>query len=390
MIRALIYVLIILTGLAISPWLVDHTGYLYLAFGDYELETSLVFAVFGIIIFYSLLQLVEWIVVAVLNLLIKKSWIPSRWRKNTARRHTLTGALALAEEDWRAAERAMLKGADNGEIPALNWLAAARAAQHQNKITERDEYLEKAAGETGVKQVIKTAKVRYLIQQGELEQARRVMDSIPSSKLNKPSVLKLALELYHEQQDWQAVKLLLPSLNKSKALDNNELERLTSDVNQKLLLQAIRSGDVAQLDKVWHWLSRGERKQAEYLALYCKGLCKFKRKAEALKLITKALKSRPVNAVFDVIPDIINADDKNIRKQLTSLAEVNESNAAYHQCMALAEMQTKTLREAVGHWNKVNYLNPTQFSLGQQAKVHEQLGEQGQAISCYRKALNKS
>ena len=387
MIRTLIYVLIILIGLAISPWLINHTGYLYLAFGDYELETSLVFAVFSIIIFYSLLQLVEWAVVAVLNLLIKKSWIPNRWRKNTARRHTLAGALALAEEDWSAAERAMLRGADNGEIPTLNWLAAARAAQHQNKIAERDEYLEKAASKTSIKQVIKTTRVRYLMQQGELEEARVVMDSMPSSKLNKPSVLKLALELYTEQQDWQAIKLLLPSLNKSKALDKDELEHLGSDINQKLLMQANHSDDAAQLDKVWHWLSRSERKQAEYVALYCQGLCKFNRKAEALKLITKALKSQPNNTVFEVIPDIINADDNDIRKQLNSLSEVNESNAAYHQCMALAEMQTKSLREAIEHWKKVNRLNPTQFSLGQQAKVHEQLGEQAQAISYYRKAL---
>ena len=387
MIRTLIYVLIILIGLAISPWLVEHTGYLYLAFGDYELETSLVFAVFSIIIFYSLLQLFEWAVVAVLNLLIKKSWIPSRWRKNTARKHTLAGALALAEEDWPAAERAMLRGADNGEIPTLNWLAAARAAQHQNKIIERDEYLEKAADKSSIKQVLKTTKVRYLMQQGELDAARQIMDSMPSSKLNKPSVLKLALELYTDQQDWQAIKLMLPSLQKNKAIEKDELEQLTSEVNQKLLLQANQSNDVTQLDKVWHWLSRSERKQAEYIALYCQGLCKFNRKPEALKLISKALKLQPNNTVFNVVPDIVNANDKDIRKLLTSLAEINESNAAYHQCMALIDMQTNGLRDAIEHWKKVNHLNPTQFSLAQQAKVHEQLGEQAQAINYYRKAL---
>ncbi|RYV03048.1 heme biosynthesis protein HemY [Shewanella sp. OPT22] len=387
MIRTLAYTLIILIGLAVSPWLVDHTGYLYIAFGDYELETSLVFALFSIIIFYSLLQLAEWVIVAVLNLLIKQSWIPSRWRKNTARRYTLTGALALAEEDWPAAEKAMLKGAGNGEIPTLNWLAAARAAQHQNKNVERDEYLEKAATKSNIKQVIKTTKVRYLMQQGELDSARGVLDSMPSSKMNKPSVLKLALELYTEQKDWQAIKLLLPSLQKSKAIAKSDVEDLTIETNYKLLQQTLQASDMAELDKVWHWLSRGERKQPELIALYCKGLCKFQRKPEALKLLSKALKAQPNQAIFSVIPDVANAEDKDIRKQLVSLLEIYNSNAAYHQCLALLKVQEKLISDAIEHWKKVNHIKPTQFSLGQQAKAHEQVGEQAQAISCYRKAL---
>ena len=85
MIRTLAYTLIILIGLVSSQWLIDYKGYLYIAFGDYEVETTLVFAVFSIIIFYSILQFVEWTIIAVLNLLIKQSWIPARWRKNTAR-----------------------------------------------------------------------------------------------------------------------------------------------------------------------------------------------------------------------------------------------------------------------------------------------------------------
>ena len=204
----------------------------------------------------------------------------------------------MAEEDWPAAEKAMLKGADNGEIPTLNWLAAARAAQHQSKSVERDEYLDRAATKSNIKQVIKTTKVRYLMQQGELDAARVVLDSMPSSKMNKPSVLKLALELYTEQQDWQAIKLLLPSLQKSKALTKADAEELTIETNHKLLQQTLQSDDMAELDKVWHWLSRNERKQPELVALYCKGLCKFNRKPEALTLLSKALKGSTLSYGF--------------------------------------------------------------------------------------------
>lgn len=44
MIKALIFLGIILIGLCISPWIVGNTGYVYIAAGDYQLETSLVLA----------------------------------------------------------------------------------------------------------------------------------------------------------------------------------------------------------------------------------------------------------------------------------------------------------------------------------------------------------
>lgn len=61
--------------------------------------------------------------ITVINLLLRSRFIPQHWRRRSAKKHTLMGALAIAEEDWPAAERAMIKGADNGELPALNLLA---------------------------------------------------------------------------------------------------------------------------------------------------------------------------------------------------------------------------------------------------------------------------
>ena len=119
MIRVLIYLVIILAGACLSPLLAGKTGYVYIAFLDWQLETNLLFAVMALIIFFALLQLLEWLLVTVLNLVLSSRYLPRRWRRNAARKHTLTGALALAEEDWPAAEKAMQKGAEAGELPAL-------------------------------------------------------------------------------------------------------------------------------------------------------------------------------------------------------------------------------------------------------------------------------
>lgn len=51
MMRALFYLVVILLGLCVSPYLAGANGYVYLAFADYEIETSLVFAILAAIVF---------------------------------------------------------------------------------------------------------------------------------------------------------------------------------------------------------------------------------------------------------------------------------------------------------------------------------------------------
>lgn len=90
MIKALIFLGIILIGLCISPWIVGNTGYVYIAAGDYQLETSLVFGIIMLIVFYALFQVLEWLVITVINLLLRSRFIPQHWRRRSAKKHSLT------------------------------------------------------------------------------------------------------------------------------------------------------------------------------------------------------------------------------------------------------------------------------------------------------------
>ncbi|MCL1079467.1 heme biosynthesis protein HemY [Parashewanella spongiae] len=386
MIRTLVYALIIILGVCISPWIIESKGYLYIAIGEYELETSVVFAVVAIVIFYSALQAVEWLIVSVLNLFIKQSWLPQRWRKKNARKHTLAGALALAEEDWAAAEKSMLRGAGNGEIPTLNWLAAARAAQHQQRISQRDEYLSEVEKLANTKQALSVIRTRYFMQQGELTAARAQLDSLQPTKISKTSVVQLALDLYRQQQDWQAIKLILPAVQKKQLLTNDKIAQLTMETNQALLKQAAEKG-AAELDKSWHWLSRAERKEPRNIAQYCMGLCRNQKKDTALKMIEKSIKQTSSNELYDALPDMVNAEDSNIRKLLKSKAKVEASNVSYQQCVAKLHSQKRELDLAKQHWQTANSISPNAESWVALAKIHEQLGEQSDTLACYRKAV---
>ncbi len=387
MIRVLVYLFIILLGLCLSPYLVGNTGYVYIAAWDYQIETSLVFAVIALVCLFSLLQIVEWIIVFVINLVLNSRYLPSRWRKQAARKNTLLGALSLAEEDWPAAEQAMLKGADKGEIPALNLLAAARAAQHQGKSEQRDHYLERAAKEPSASKAVSTTRARYLLQLGQLDSARIELDKLNPTSKSKLPVLRLAKDLYLAQEDWQAMKLLLPSIKKRHLLTDDEFIALNKQTNLALIEQATSVSE-QELEKVWHWLSRTERNQAEYLSIYAKGLSLFGRKDEAFKLLMKKLKSQPFAEIFAVLPEMITQQDTKIIEQLESFEEQFLENANYQICMAKLYQDNKAYKEAKLCWQRACEQSPSKELWLSLANVQEHLGEHFGAIQSYRNAVH--
>jgi len=387
MIKTLVYVVLILIGLYLSPLIVGQSGYVYIAIGDYQIETSLVIGVVGLIVFYFALQLLEWLILLLLNMLLSSRYLPEQWRRKAAKKHTLTGALALAEEDWPAAEKAMAKGAEKGEIPVLNLFAAARAAHYQGDITARDHYLTQAENNPIAKTAVYTSRTRYLMKQGELTQARVVLDKLnPTSKSSAP-VLKLAQELYLQQNDWQALKLLLPILKKRQLLSETEFNQLNTKTNSILMVNAAKTSE-AELNKCWHWLSKSERKQDELVVAYAHGLTQYGHKDKAIKLIIKQLSAAPSAALFAAIPDLIDAQDQEVRKLLSRLETTHENDADYQMCLAKLAIQSRDTKQAKTHWQNVCRMAPTHQSWLALAQAQEQLGENSSAANSYRNAAN--
>lgn len=387
MIKTLVYVVLILIGLCLSPLIVGQSGYVYIAIGDYQIETSLVIGVVGLIVFYFALQLLEWLILLLLNMLLSSRYLPEQWRRKAAKKHTLTGALALAEEDWPAAEKAMAKGAEKGEIPVLNLFAAARAAHYQGDITARNHYLTQAENNPIAKTAVYTSRTRYLMKQGELTQARVVLDKLnPTSKSSAP-VLKLAQELYLQQNDWQALKLLLPILKKRQLLSETEFNQLNTKTNSILMVNAAKTSE-AELNKCWHWLSKSERKQDELVVAYAHGLTQYGHKDKAIKLIIKQLSAAPSAALFAAIPDLIDAQDREVRKLLSRLETTHENDADYQMCLAKLAIQSRDTKQAKTHWQNVCRIAPTHQSWLALAQAQEQLGENSSAANSYRNAAN--
>lgn len=387
MIKILAYVIIILIGLCVTPYIMEAKGYIYIAIWDYQIETSIIFGLFALIAFFITLEVSKKIIMWLLTLVLSSRYLPERWRVKKAKKQTLIGALALAEEDWPSAEKAMIKGAASGELPALNYFAAARAAQHQHKITERDNYLAKAEAEPLAKVAALTTRTRYLLQQGELEKARELLTQLNPTSKSKDPVLQIAVDLYLAQQDWPAVKLLLPVLGKRKMLTDEKIAQLTEQANENLLVKATEKSD-EELQKTWGWLSKSERQNPPTLVSYLLGLCHHQRNSDALKILHKHIKANPVAILFDVVPQIASAHDTDIRKLLSKYEQTHKNDVNYQICMAKLAQQTRDMQLAKTHWSNACRIESSRSNWLALAQTQEQLGDNMMAMQSYRHAAN--
>jgi HemY protein len=385
MIRALIIVAIVLIGLCISPLFIDNTGYIYIAIGEYQIETSLIVAITALVAIFILMLLIKWILGLIVNLALSSKHLPLRWRQSAAKKHTLQGAIAMAAEDWPLAEKSMLKGAANGELPTLNLLVAAQAAHEQKKTHARDEYLASAAAEPTAQEAVSIAKTRFFIQDGEFSLARMELDKLTPTSKSPDAIIRIALELYPKLKDWQALKTILPIAQKKQLASTEVINQLTFESNNQLITQAATK-NAQELDKVWHWLSKSEQKNPLLTLVYIKGLMSFGRTEEGHKLLLKLVKHEPCRVVFDALPELVTAQDSEIRKQLMRHEASFDNDAAYQACLAKLSLQSRDIKEAKMRLQNACRITPNSEYWLALAQVQEQLGENTHAAQSYRQA----
>ncbi|WP_298442983.1 heme biosynthesis HemY N-terminal domain-containing protein [uncultured Ferrimonas sp.] len=384
MIRLLIYALLVIIGLIAGPQLVAYKGYVMISIADYTVETSVVaLAIIGLVLFGAL-QVAEWLLIKTINVTGATLLLPKRWGQKRAKQHTMNGFLALAEQDWVKAEKAMAKGAKAGEVPMINFLAAARAAHHRGDRDAWQSYLTQAEQQAEAATTAQITRARYLMDDGELSQARAQYDALDSSTQAKPAVRRLALALFRKQQDWDALAQLIPSVSKDKSLPADVLVQLPIEVEQaRFALCDTLDG----LTNRWDALPRNQKKLAELQAAYGKGLIRLGATEKARSLmLDKLSKSQPQPQLLAVLLLAATGAEEEIANILGRKYKDSQDPALLDCYGALAE-QRKSLDTALVHRQQALDGEATVARLQSLINLQEQLGKQEAALGNYRRML---
>ncbi len=284
--------------LAVGAGLLAHqdSGYVLFGRGYTTLEMSL--TLFLVLIFLS------YIFGYILIRFIIRSWsMPEQlkqWRNtqkaNKARKISLQGLINLSQGQWKKAERLLTRAVKNSDMPLLNYLSAAKAAQKQNAPERRDHYLAMAhKSMPDADFSVKLTQAELQFAHGQNEQALATLVHLHSLSPKHTHIMVLLTRLYQQLKSWDDLGKLLSQLHKHKVFSDKELFEIEKETYIELiqLVEANQSNmnkDSDKLQQMWQKISRELKKDASLIEIYCNKLVQLNKNDEAELIIRNALR----------------------------------------------------------------------------------------------------
>ena len=380
--------LILIFAVIIGLWAYQDSGYVLIARGYDSVEMSLAL--------FIIIELVVLLVTYFFLRILINSWnMPgafrdwrARQRRQRARRDMDRGLIELAQGNWVQAERYLLRHARDRDIPLLNYLSAARAAQKQNAPQRRDDYLalaHESMQDAGFAVQLTQAELQLV--HGQLEQSLATLMQLHRASPKHPHVLYLLARIYQLLRSWGDLRDLIPDLRRQNILSPANLLQLEQLVHRELLTIATSQGKLDALHDSWQKIPRHLRQDLELIRHYVRCLLVLKDHDTAEHLLRDALKKHwDVDLVY--VYGLIEASDKD--RQLATA----ESWLRGHENNPVLLLTLGRLCKRNHLWGKArSYLHaslgikPQSDTYKELGQLLEQLNEHNEAVEYYHKGL---
>jgi HemY protein len=380
--------LILVFAVIIGLWAYQDSGYVLIARGYQTVEMSLalfiVLTVAVLVFSYFAIRIIvnSWNMPAAF-----RAW-RARQRRQRARRDMDRGLIELAQGNWAQAERYLLRHARDSDIPLLNYLSAARAAQKQNAPQRRDDYLSMAhQSMQGAAFAVQLTQAELQLVHGQLEQSLATLVQLHSASPKHPHVLYLLARIYQLLRSWGDLKKLLPDLRKQNVLNAADLHHLEKLVHRELLTLETQRGKLDSLRQVWQQTPKALRQDPDMVRHYVRCLLILEANDDAEQLLRDTLKRQwDVDLVY--IYGLLEASDKD--RQLAA-AEAwlkgHENNPVLLLTLGRLCKRNQLWGKARSYLNASIGIKPHSDAYKELGQLLEQLNEHNQAVECYHKGL---
>ncbi len=291
--RYLVIILIgLLTAIGIGALLSQDTGLMIFSYADYDIQMSLSFFILS----SCMLFIVVYLSIRTMDSLIRLPKNLNRWslhrRHRRSEKYLSQGILAMLEGDWRGAEESFQRGARESRLPLVNYLAAARAAQHIGAIGRRDHYLQLAHEDSPKAALaIGLTQAKLQLSQHQTEQAYATLKHLDVGQANQDQVNALLLDAATELCEWSEALRILNDPKSKKILPEEQLKSRQVEVYAGLLQEAGESTNHHVLEELWENIPR-KLKTVNYLVeVYVCARRKFPDTSECEQLLRKILKT---------------------------------------------------------------------------------------------------
>lgn len=284
--------LLLVVAAAVGVMLFGHAdgGYALLAWGNWSVETSLVVLVLALVVASVAVYGVVHLGGTALQLPGRLRAGLRRRRRERARKSFEEGLLHLLQGDWKRAELELLRHAADREAPQLNYLAAARAAQHLGASGRRDHYLDLAA-DTATQRDLKlaalTTRAELQRERGEYPALLDTARALRQEDLDNPYAIEILATALAERGEWGELSALLAE-PAAQVLDPAVREPLCRRALLARLHDAAERGSLDDLKRLWREAG-GLVDDPDARVAYTGALLRVGDDTDALGAITKTL-----------------------------------------------------------------------------------------------------
>lgn len=395
--KLIIYFLFLLFAVWLGLQIQASSGYAFISYRNWSIETTLWVAILAIFIvcllfhyFFNALNF---------TFLINKrlrNWF-ARKRRQKFYNQTFIGLKELAEGYWLKAEKKLLRAAkkERANISSINYLAGALAAQRQKAFGRRDSYLSRAVKiDQNNLAAVNLTKAQLQISEKQWLDALITLHALKKVKIKQPLFLELLAKVYSQLQRFEELADILPKIQKKRIFPYVEFYKLSIETYRGLLQEFLRRRQYNNFISLWKRLSRKFRADPKLLAIYIDYLLMQQQTDRAEIILKKALFNKLDSALLDKYCSlnssnpikqlktaekwlIAHPNDEHLLLGLGTLCKkqklwgqtqhylqeslaIKENIAAYVELADMAESQ-KDLAKAMSYYHKIiNILKSTE------------------------------
>ena len=354
--RLLFIFLFLLAGTWLGLKIHADPGYLLISYRNVTVESTLWFALLGLLLSVVTLMLILRTGVKVLSAPSRMSrWLNSR-AQHQAHHNTLSGLEDYLQGEWALAEKKLLHAIKHSKHPQINYLFAAKACAHLGHTDKAQSHMHQAQRGARIHSLAPslTQVALYLSEKNE-DAALDTLKQLQKQKPQHKGVTAKLARLYAQQQDWSALADLLPIIKRHRLMPKEHLDPLEI---QTLVGILPATTHLKLLQTHWQQASKEAKQHPEVLKAYCDQLIVFEQSHEASKLLKKYLNKTWDDMLIPCFTPLCQSEAKGTLSLLLSLAKNNPESAPLHMGIGLCYYHQEMLGQAKNHLLQSSEINP--------------------------------
>lgn len=367
-------------------------GYVLVYVGGYSFETTVTALVLAVLLLVVVFNLLLWLLRTLNPLKLRDTWL---FRKLFGQRDPLRSSMQGMQElllgNWQLAYRLLVENAEQVELPANNYLAAALAAFQRGDRPGWTFCLDRAERKSG-SQAHGVRSLRALLEarSGDQKQALSHLLSLQRIVPNQPFVLQQLQEHYRALSDWDGLELILPELEKREVLPADVLLQVQLQVYEHQLRQAGSEGAQA-VQHGWKLVPKALRSQPRLIGVYIQLLLLTGQETEAGSVLTSFLKKGWSDDIVALLGHFHGGKPQQQLTLLENCLKQHPDNAVLLLTLGRVSVRNQLWRKAREYFDKaLQHTNDTALQAQintDLARLLEQLGEREKSLQCYQRAV---